>query len=131
MVIGNLPDAEGNADLGVVGLGRTDNGVVLFEQLVQPLFDDRLAVRTGDTDDGAVELRTDVRSQVLQGLYGIAGDEGTHAFRLQFRYIFGSVVLVRLDGEEQHFRRLAVIGCQLPTVRQQMTDLQLFVSDDR
>ena len=96
-----LPHAQRHADLRVIGLRRTDDGIVVFEQLVEPLFDNGLAVRTGDADDRTVEQLADVCRQRLQCRYGIALHERLYAFLTQFGDVSRSVVRRRMDGEEE------------------------------
>ena len=106
-----FPYAERHSDLGVVGLRRADDAIVVLEELVEPFLDDGLAVGAGNTDDGTLELPAHISCQVLQGLYGIAGNEGLYALLTKFGYILGAVVAVGSDSEEKHFIHSPVAMC--------------------
>ena len=60
------PHTERHTNLRVVRFGRTDNAVVIFQQFVEPLFDNSLAVRAGYTNHRAGELRTHIGCQALE-----------------------------------------------------------------
>ena len=57
----HLPHGERHAYLGIVALGATHDVVVGAKHLVEPFFDDGLAVTARDADDGNVELLAMVR----------------------------------------------------------------------
>ena len=96
-----LPHTQRHADLRIIGLRRTDDGVVVFEQLVEPLFDNGLAVGTGDADNRTVELLADVCRQRLQRRYGVALHERLYAFLTKFGDVSRPVVRRCTDGEEE------------------------------
>ena len=58
---------------------------------------------------------------------GVTRHEGLHAFGLQFRDVVGTIVLVRLDGEEKGVLR----GLELAAIRQQVTYLERVLARHR
>ena len=63
----HLPYGEGDTDLRVVAAGRGDGFAVFGHQLEYPVFDNGLAVGTGDAHHGDVEKAAAVSSKQLEG----------------------------------------------------------------
>ena len=69
------PHRERNAHLRVVGAWRARHGGSVVEELVDPLFDDGLAVGAGDAHHGDVEAAAVLFGQQLEGFEGRCGEE--------------------------------------------------------
>jgi len=122
--LGELPDGEGDAYLAIVAFGGADDVVVIFEELVEPLFNDGFAVGAGDTDDGAGEAAADIGREGLEASDGVGCNEGGDAFGLESGDITMAIVFVGLDGEEEG---MLGVGAQLTGVGKEVEDIDILV----
>ena len=66
-LVAEQPNAQRNTDLRVIALGRTGDCHLGREQLIQPLLDHRLTIRTRNAHDRTIELVSVALSQSLKG----------------------------------------------------------------
>ena len=124
----------------VIAAWTARNGEIGCKQLVEPFLDQRLAVAAGNADDGNVEARAVVCSQMLQSLKGIGHDQegrigevalrlfadhkGADATLIEVRNVVMPVATVGPKGKEKRRFRIA----EAATVSQQPVYRTLLVN---